>query len=85
MNFICKDGTPETGSHWDCAGCYAQLELLDISVIGPGTLKWCKPCASENKPIKLTEKLNVLFEEGTITVKVILQMTKDQSREEHTT
>lgn len=68
---------------WDCAGCGVKLELKDITVIGPGTLKWCKNC--HDKPTKLTESLNGLFEEKTITVKLILQMTRDQSVEDTTT
>ena len=65
---------------WDCAGCGTKLELKDIAVIGPGTLKWCNNC--QDKPTKLTKNLNGLFDEGVITVKVILQMTRDRSMEE---
>ena len=61
---------------WDCAGCNIKLEIMDIAVLGPGTLKWCKDCIE--KLSILAKKLNIMFEEGTLTVKVILQMTEDR-------
>jgi len=68
---------------WDCAGCNTKLELMDIAVLGPGTLKWCKNCVEKSSI--LAQKLDVMFEEGTLTVKVILQMTEDRSCSESET
>ena len=69
--------TEMTEMTWTCSGCDTKLKLMDIAVIGPGTLKWCKSC--KDKPRLLSSNLNKMVNENTITVKVTLQMTKDRS------
>jgi DNA-directed RNA polymerase subunit RPC12/RpoP len=29
---------------WKCAGCGKPIEVIEIAIIGPGTLKWCESC-----------------------------------------
>jgi DNA-directed RNA polymerase subunit RPC12/RpoP len=65
---------------WKCAGCGKPIEVIEIAIIGPGTLKWCESCQHKAnlKAKELTEK----FKTGELTIEQVLEESIDRSLEE---